>query len=242
MTCFGRKVVTDSQGRFTLPALVVGEEYDVSIQRDNRFPAAGAVRPDKAETIALGTLQLGSYHPASGADEISSFTKTAPGPGVVAPPIEATTLDGKHLTLADFKGKYVLLDFWATWCKPCIGEIPQLHAVHEAFGKDERFAILSLSVDERIDEPKIFQEKRQLPWTQAFLRRRLSTAPSPERSGVRAIPALVLVGPDGKIVARGMRGEDASRKKSAKASRQEVLTTDSCSSPNIRYLNRRRSR
>ena len=150
---------------------------------------------------------MGAYHRASNADEMSSFTRTAPGPGAVAPPIEATTLDGKPLKLEDLKGKYVLLDFWATWCKPCIGEIPQLQAVQEAFGKDERFAILSLSVDEKIDEPKKFQEKRKLPWTQAFLGVGIH-GPIPGTFGVRAIPAFVLVGPDGKIIARGMRGAD----------------------------------
>ena len=208
-TCFAPQVVTDSTGRFTLPSLVVGQEYEIGIQRENAFPAAGAVRPEKAEPTDLGTLQLGAYHPKwpSYAEEMSSFTRTAPGPGAIAPPIEATTLDGKPLKLADYKGKYVLLDFWATWCGPCIAEIPQLQTVHDAFAKDGKFAILSLSVDEKIDEPKKFQEKRNLPWTQAFLGGGIQ-GPTPGTFGVRAIPAFVLVGPDGKIVSRGMRGDD----------------------------------
>ncbi len=216
MTCFGPKVVTDAAGRFKLPSLVVGQEYEIGIQRDNQFPEAGAVRPEKAELIELGTLQVGAYRSAS-SEDMSSFTKTAPGPGAVAPSIEASTLDGKSITLADFRGKYVLLDFWATWCRPCIAEIPQLQAVHETYGNDKTFAILSLSIDEKIDEPKKFQEKRKLPWTQAFLGGSIQ-GPTPASFGVRAIPALVLVGPDGKIIARGMRGGDI-QKEVAKALR-----------------------
>jgi RNA polymerase sigma factor (sigma-70 family) len=223
MTCFGSKVVTDSEGRFTLPALVVGQEYEIGIQRDNTFPEAGAVCPKIAEPIDLGILQLGTYQSKSpdDPDAMSSFTKAAPGPGAVAPSIEATTLEGKPITLADFKGMHVLLDFWATWCGPCIAEIPQLQSVHEAFGKDQKFAILSLSVDEGIDEPRKFQEKRKLPWMQAFLGAGIQ-GPTPAKFGVRAIPAFVLVGPDGKIVARGMRGDDI-KKEVAKALQSQAL-------------------
>ena len=151
---------------------------------------------------------MGAYKPSPEevAEAESSFEKDAPDAGAVAPAIEATTLDGKPLTLEQFKGKFVLLDFWATWCGPCIKEIPALQAVHEEFGDDERLAMVSLSVDEKIDEPRQFQSKRQLPWTQGFLGGGIH-GPTLGRFGIRAIPAFVLVGPDGRIVARGMRGE-----------------------------------
>ena len=215
MTCFAPKVVTDSEGRFTLPSLVVGQEYGIAVQRGNSYPAAGAVRPEKAGAIDLGTLRVGAYHEKPHPEELSSFRRNAPGPGTAAPEIEATTLDGKPLAVGDFKGRYVLLDFWATWCGPCIGEIPQLQAVHDAFGKDGRFAIVSLSVDEKIEEPRKFQEKRKLPWTQAFLGEGIH-GPIPGKFGIVAIPAFVLIGPDGKIVDRGMRGDDI-KKSVAKA-------------------------
>jgi thiol-disulfide isomerase/thioredoxin len=127
--------------------------------------------------------------------------------GDPAPGFEAKTLDGRPLNLEDFRGKYLLLDFWATWCEPCAGEIPRLQAIHDAFGRDERLVILSLSIDETIEIPRQFQDKRKLPWMQSFLGKGLDGA-VPDRYGVRAIPAFVLVGPDGKIVAKGMRGEE----------------------------------
>ena len=209
---FATKVKTDALGRFTLPSLVIGQEYDISLKRDGAYYAAGVVRPAKAEAIDLGPLRAGSYRPPAPADaeEESSFRPDAPGAGVEAPAIAATTLDGQPLRLAVFCGKYVLLDFWATWCGPCIGEIPQLQAVHDAFGKDGRFAILSLSVDEKVNEPRAFQVKRKLPWAQGFVGGSVH-GEVPGRYGVRAIPAFVLVGPDGRIIARGMRGGEILR-------------------------------
>jgi thiol-disulfide isomerase/thioredoxin len=209
MQCFAPKVTTDREGRFTLPSLIVGQEYEIGIRKEISYPQAGAVRPEKTGQIDLGTLQAGTYRQTPSGDEFSSFRKNAPGSGTIAPVFAAITLDGRPLKLDEFKGQYVLLDFWATWCGPCIGEIPQLQSVHDAFGNDGRFVIVSLSVDEKIDEPKKFQEKRKLPWTQAFLGNGID-GPIPRSFGVQAIPALVLIGPDGKIVARGMRGSAVS--------------------------------
>lgn len=205
--CFAPKVKTDGEGKFTLPSLVVGQRYEIAVQRENVYPAAGMVRPDKAVSIDLGTLRVGAYHEKTVAGEMSSFRKNAPGPGAIAAEIEATTLDGKPLKLSDYKGQYVLLDFWATWCGPCIGEIPQLQAVHDAFGSDERFTILSLSVDEKVEAARKFQEKRNLPWPQAFVGGGIHGS-IPGKFGVEAIPAFVLIDPDGKIVDRGMRGDE----------------------------------
>jgi RNA polymerase sigma factor (sigma-70 family) len=210
---FVPKVKTDANGRFHLPDLVVGEDYPVSLERNNRYLMACLVHPESPGPIDLGTVQAGAYKPSAteqakqAAAAMSSFRNDAPGAGKLAPVIAATTLDGKPLGLDAFKGKYVLLDFWATWCAPCIAEIPRLRAIHDEFGEDGRFAILSLSVDEKIDEPRTFQAKHKLPWTQAFLGKGIH-GPQPESFGIIAIPAFVLIGPDGKIVARGMRGDD----------------------------------
>jgi len=165
----------------------------------------GVAEPQKPGPPDLGTLQIGAYKSDAEKAASSSFRSDAPDAGAVAPEIEATTLDGAPLSLKDFAGKYVLLDFWATWCGPCLAEIPNLQDAHDTFGKDERFAILSLSIDETIDEPRKFQETRKLPWSQGFLKGEFD---GPKAYGVRAIPAFVLIGPDGKIVARGMRGEE----------------------------------
>lgn len=126
-------------------------------------------------------------------------------PGDPAPDFTVSTLDGKPLKLSDYRGKYVLLDFWATWCEPCIAETPNLKEVQAAFGHDPQFVMISLSLDSEPAAPRKFVRQQGTDWTQVFLGD-WSMDRVTQTFGIDGIPAILLIGPDGKILANNLRG------------------------------------
>jgi peroxiredoxin len=125
--------------------------------------------------------------------------------GKAASDFEAQTLDGKTIRLSDYRGKYVLLDFWGTWCGPCVGELPNLKAVYKKFGTDKRFVMISLSLDDSRDELRSFIRKNGMRWHQGYLGE-WSKSPVPVNYGVESIPAIFLIGPDGNVIQKDLRG------------------------------------
>jgi thiol-disulfide isomerase/thioredoxin len=112
---------------------------------------------------------------------------------------------GKSFKLSDYRGKYALLDFWATWCGPCIGEIPYLKQAHEKFKDRGDFAMISLSLDKTINEPREFLKKNDLPWVQGYLGDWSETKVAGQY-GVEGIPAIFLVSPEGKLIESELEG------------------------------------
>lgn len=136
--------------------------------------------------------------------------KTALGHPAPAFSLPALDHPGTTYTLASFKGKYLLLDFWATWCPSCRAELPGLHQAWARF-KDRPFEILSLSFDSRPQFVTAFRKRpaTPMPWDHAFVPGGFQS-PLAHAYGVQGIPKPLLVNPEGIIVASGgqLRGPE----------------------------------
>lgn len=125
--------------------------------------------------------------------------------GVRAANIEATTLQGDAFDLASMHGKYVLLDFWGTWCPPCRAEIPYLKDAHAAFGTDA-LAIVGIALDER-ESIAAYVEELSIPWPQ--IPQAWEHHPIVEAYTIQGYPTTLLINPEGMIVERNptLRGQ-----------------------------------
>jgi peroxiredoxin len=127
-----------------------------------------------------------------------------------APDLSLPDANGKVISLESFKGKYVLVDFWASWCSPCRMENPNVVKAYNEF-KDKNFAILGVSLDKEKD-----------PWQQAILADKLAwtqvsdlkywNSKAVEVFKFEGIPFNILIDPQGKIIAQELRGADLENK------------------------------
>lgn len=130
--------------------------------------------------------------------------------GKPAPAFTQNDVNNKPLSLADLKGKIVLLDFWASWCSPCRAENPNMLKQYKIY-KDKGFEILSISLDSK-KEPWIEAiEQDGLPWLHVSDLKGWANAVG-RLYGVRGVPACYLIDRDGKIIADNVRGEKLNEK------------------------------
>ncbi|UTW61366.1 TlpA family protein disulfide reductase [bacterium SCSIO 12741] len=116
-------------------------------------------------------------------------------PGNPAPSFVLKDRQGNEHSLEDYRGKYVYLDFWATWCSPCIKAMPALNEVHTLYG--DSLVVISISVDQRIKRYEHFVDSHEYPWLFLYAG---DDAPIKEDYEVVAMPTYCLIDPEGKIM------------------------------------------
>jgi len=173
---------------------------------------SGSGDKEGAKKVIASAIKKSKGHQAGG--QLEQAFKQMQGslalPGVGDPmDIKFTSIQGEEIDTTKMEGKVVLIDFWATWCGPCIAELPNVQKAYEDY-HDKGFEVIAISLDQDEEKLKSFIDEKMMPWPQYFDGKgwgnEISTG-----FGISGIPATFLLGTDGKIVATNLRGSALSK-------------------------------
>ena len=172
-----------------------------------QMPGAGDVARSAYETFGGSFAKSGNPQIKAMGEGFAGMLRRLSLPGNEMK-ISGTNLDGSAFDPATLDGKVVLVDFWATWCGPCIAELPNVLAAWEKY-HDKGFEVVGVSLDTDREALEAFLKERDIPWTILFETPEGEGWQHPLATyyGITGIPTVILVGRDGKVVSMDVRGE-----------------------------------
>jgi len=196
-----RKIFTDKGKNLDSSDFMLAMNIASSMERGSDKKLAAEIYQDFGKALAM-----------SSDAKVSGFGQAFQGAArrlkLVGQPMElkGTLADGKKFDWAPYKGKVVLVDFWATWCGPCIQELPNVLKAYEKYNK-QGFEIIGVSLDNNVEALTRFVEKEKMPWANIYEQGpRGWDQPLVKHYGVMSIPFTVLIGRDGNVIAMNVRG------------------------------------
>ena len=198
-------MIPDDKGYYSVRDIL--EESGLYEEMLEIFKAAEQRQPD-AEII-LGRLAY--IYKKLGNTELAEvyYRKTDPKYelwGKLVTDFSATDLDGKPISLQEYRGKVVLLDFWGVWCGFCIDEMPNLKKVYATY-KDQGFDIIGVSLDDEASVLRDYIKENDIQWRQIYSGKRWEEDPLAQQFKITGVPSQWLIDRDGKLITHKARGE-----------------------------------
>lgn len=154
--------------------------------------------------------RLENIHKQRGNEELAYEYRKKYVPGLaflgeMVPDFEATDLEGEPISFEVYRGKVLLVDFWAVWCGPCVAEMPNVKKIYEKYN-DKGFDIIGISLDQNEQTLRDYLKENDIPWRQVFSGKGWNS-PVSRQYGIYAIPTMWLIDKDGKLISHKARGE-----------------------------------
>jgi peroxiredoxin/predicted negative regulator of RcsB-dependent stress response len=191
--------------RELMQGLGQNEQEEFAASFSDNLAAAAITAGDFASAREVYTMLLARFSDSPNLRQnVQANLKRLDRVGKPAPSFTTDDITGRTVRLDAYKGKYVLIDFWATWCAPCIAELPRLQAAYRTY-HDAGLEIIGVSLDESKTAVVDFAKARNIPWPQ--LHNASGSADLVESFGVSSIPATYLIDPEGKVIRLDLRGK-----------------------------------